>query len=169
MRMALLCDHACYKTAHRLPFNQSPARIADRLHAGFKAIRVSAGNTWSKWTMKDLQPVFVALRSVMALYASNLDCKEDSDSQLYVDTHHIQSNKKPLFFGAVHVKKSYVSYHLMPIYLTPELLVGVSESLRSRMQGKSCFNFSQVDEPLFAELGLLTEASYASYAQQGFV
>lgn len=55
-----------------------------------------------------------------------------------VDTRHIQKNKKPLFFGAVQVKKSYVSYHLMPVYLEPDLLAPSSSELKARMQGKSC-------------------------------
>ncbi len=102
-------------------------------------------------------------------YASELDCKRNDASQLYLDTNHIQKNKKPLFFGAVQVKKSYVSFHLMPVYLKPALLQDISESLKARMQGKSCFNFNKVDERLFTELASLTEASYASYEEQGFV
>jgi hypothetical protein len=65
------------------------------------------------------------------------------------------------FVGAVQVKKNYVSFHLMPIYMFPELLSGLSVSLRKRMQGKSCFNFTSVDETLFAELQQLTHASIA--------
>ena len=105
----------------------------------------------------------------MAPYASKLDCKKNDAAQLYLDTNHIQKDKKPLFFGAVQVKKSYVSFHLMPVYLKPELLQDVSTSLKARMQGKSCFNFNKVDEILFGELASLTEASYASYERQGFV
>lgn len=51
----------------------------------------------------------------------------------------------------------------------PELLEGLSPGLKSRMQGKSCFNFFEVDKPLFKELAALTEAGFASYKEQGFV
>ena len=119
--------------------------------------------------MTDLNAVFAELRRVLAPYASILDCKKDDTSQLYVDTHHIQANKTPLFFGAVQVKKSYVSFHLMPVYLKPDLLQDISTALKARMQGKSCFNFKKVDESLFAELASLTKAGYASYQEQGFV
>jgi hypothetical protein len=40
----------------------------------------------------------------------------------------------------VQIKKNYVIYHLMPVYLNPGLLEGMSPGLRKRMQGKSCFN-----------------------------
>ena len=119
--------------------------------------------------MADLERVFTELRSIMAPYAAKMDAKKDDAAELYVDTKHIQKNKKPLFFGAVQVKKSYVSYHLMPVYTKPELLAGMSSELKSRMQGKSCFNFAEVDKPLFKELAALTKAGYANYKEQGFV
>ena len=59
--------------------------------------------------------------------------------------------------------------HLMPIYLKPDLLASVSPELKSRMQGKSCFNFSAVEPALFKELTALTKAGYASYKEQGLV
>jgi hypothetical protein len=119
--------------------------------------------------MPDLNPVFRELKSIMAPYAKTLDAKKDDESELYLDTKHIQKNKKPLFFGAVQLKKSFVSFHLMPVYLKPELLDGISPELKARMQGKSCFNFTEVDKPLFKQLTTLTKAGLASYKEQGFV
>ena len=119
--------------------------------------------------MKDLTPVFAALRPVLALYADQLDAKKDSGDELYLDTRHLQKNKKPLFFGAVQVKKGFVSFHLMPVYTHPDLLAGVSPELKKRMQGKSCFNFSEVDPPLFQELAALTQRGFARYAELGLL
>lgn len=119
--------------------------------------------------MPDLQPIFAELVSLMRPYAAKLDVKTDTDTELYVDTRHVQKNKKPLFFGAVQLKKSYVSFHLMPLYLEPALLDGISAGLGKRMQGKSCFNFSELDKPLLKELAALTRAGHAYYKAQGFV
>jgi hypothetical protein len=119
--------------------------------------------------MSELDAVFIELRAVLAPFAAKLDAKKDDATELYVDTRHLQKNKKPVFFGAVQVKKSYVSYHLMPVYLRPELLEGLSPELLGRMQGKSCFNFTAVDKPLFKELARLTQAGFASFKEQGFV
>ena len=119
--------------------------------------------------MRDLELVFGELRSIMEPYARQIDAKKDDAAELYLDTRHIQKNRKPLFFGAVQVKKSFVSFHLMPVYLKPELLEGISPALAARMQGKSCFNFTEVDKPLFKELAALTKAAFASYREQGFV
>ena len=119
--------------------------------------------------MADLGKVFADLRAIMAVYAAQLVAQKDDDSELYLDTKYLQKNKKPLFFGAVQVKKTYVSYHLMPVYAKPELLAGLSTELKARMQGKSCFNFTSSDAALIKELEDLTKAAYASYAEQGFV
>lgn len=119
--------------------------------------------------MPGLTTAFTELRSILAPYAAKLDAKKDDATELYLDTRHIQKNKKPLFFAAVQIKKSYVSFHLMPVYLQPALLDGLSTDLKTRMQGKSCFNFTEVDESLFKELALLTAAGYAAYQKQGFV
>lgn len=119
--------------------------------------------------MPELHAVFAALRSIMAPYAATLEAKKDDATQLYLDTRFLQKNKTPLFFGAVQIKKSYVSFHLMPVYAKPELLDGISPALKKRMQGKSCFNFTEIDPPLFTELAALTKAGFASYKAQGFV
>ena len=119
--------------------------------------------------MPKLAEVFADLRAIMAPYAATLDAKKDDETELYVDTRHIQANDKPLFFGAVRIKKTCVSFHLMPVYVKPELLAALSPKLKARMQGKSCFNFTSSDRPLLEELAALTEASYASYKEQGFV
>jgi hypothetical protein len=119
--------------------------------------------------MTDLAPVYAALHKIRVHYAAKLDTKRDDGTELWLDTRHLQKNKKPLFFGAVQIKKSYVSFHLMPVYLTPDLLDSVSPELRYRMQGKSCFNFKDSEPKLFGDLAALTKSAYASYKEQGFV
>ena len=69
----------------------------------------------------------------------------------------------------VQVGKAYVSYHLMGVYGNSKLLAGVSEQLRSRMQGKSCFNFKEVDEVLFEELERLTIESLTEMRKVGYI
>lgn len=118
----------------------------------------------SKWV-----PVFQALRAVLEPYAASLDVKTDDETEWYLNTRHVLKNKQPLFFAAVQIKKAYVSFHLMPVYLQPELLDSISPDLQARMQGKSCFNFKTVDLELLQELTALTRAGYESYQQQGYI
>jgi hypothetical protein len=71
-----------------------------------------------------------------------------------------------MFFGAVMMGKAYASYHLMPLYVCPELVRTISPELKKRMQGKSCFNFREPDPALFAQLGNLTKASLEKYREK---
>ncbi len=68
--------------------------------------------------------------------------------------------------GGVQVKKSYVSYHLMPVYERPELLDDISDELRARLLGKSCFNCKKVDDELFAQLEVLTHRCVSDFEQR---
>lgn len=68
---------------------------------------------------------------------------------------------RPLAVGAVQIKKSYVSFHLIPVYAIPALAKSVSPSLRKRMQGKSCFNFASVEPAHVQELVALTKKGAA--------
>jgi len=119
--------------------------------------------------MDDFDQVFNDLKKIMLPYARKLICKTDSERELYVDTEYFLKNKKPLWFGAVQIKKNYVSYHLMPVYLNPALLEGISSELKKRMQGKSCFNFRTPDHELFEELAALTESGYSDYKRRGYI
>jgi len=65
--------------------------------------------------------------------------------------------------------KAYVSFYLMSVYASPDLLKGMSPELKKRMQGKSCFNFKEVDEKLFKELAQLTRAGAAQFSDGKFI
>lgn len=119
--------------------------------------------------MAPLSLVHAQLRKILEPYAARLDVKHDDATQLYLDTRHRQKNGNPLFFGAVQIRKAYVSYHLMPVYVRPDLLAGISADLKARMHGKSCFNFKVVEPRLFEELAQLTKAGFESYRAQGYL
>ena len=75
--------------------------------------------------------------------------------------------KKELWFGGVQIKKNYVSYHLMPVYMYSDLVKEISPELKKRMQGKSCFNFKQVDKDLFKQLAELTDKCIKTFKHRG--
>jgi len=113
--------------------------------------------------------VFAELRKLLAPLAPPLLVRADTDDNFYLTTPYSEAYKKEVFFGAVQIKKRYVSYHLMPIYWQPSLLDGISDALRRRMQGKSCFNFTRVDPVLTAELADLTNRGFVAYRESGLV
>jgi hypothetical protein len=64
------------------------------------------------------------------------------------------------YIAGIRRGKRYVSYYLMSVYADPKVATSMSPELRRRMQGKSCFNFTHVDEALFAELARITESTF---------
>jgi hypothetical protein len=116
----------------------------------------------------EFAPVFSQLRDILAEYAPRLKIVHDKPDNYYLDTHTIGANKKPIFFGGVRIGKGYVSYYLMPVY-GPQVRDGMSPALKKRMQGKACFNFTEVDPALFRELKQLTERSYQFWRELGWV
>jgi hypothetical protein len=120
-------------------------------------------------TSPNANEVFAELRAILQPYANRLVVAADSSIGYSLDTRHILPNKQPLFFGSAKVQKNYVSFYLMPVYACPDLLDGISEALRKRMQGKSCFNFKHVDPDLFRELTALTRAGFERFHTRGYV
>lgn len=107
------------------------------------------------------QAIFNQLKPILQRHAAGLTVTKDSATDYALDTKSAGPNGKALFFGAVQIKKSYVSFHLMPVYMFPDLLDEATPALRKRMQGKSCFNFKRADPALFDELNALTERGLA--------
>lgn len=107
--------------------------------------------------MSDFDAVFAGLRGIMLAAAGDLAVARDEPGDLVVRTHEADPKTgEPGWFGTVTTKKSYVSYHLIPLYADPALADGLSDALARRRQGKTCFNFKQVDAGLFDELAKLT-------------
>ncbi len=117
----------------------------------------------------DFATVFAKLKAIFKPYAKKMVVVQDTPSCYYLDTRYIMKNKKPLCFGAVRLGKNYVSFYLMSVYACPDLLQAMSPELKKRMQGKSCFNFKEVDEKLFKELDKLTKAGAMKFSSEKFI
>ena len=117
----------------------------------------------------DFDKVFASLKAIFQPYAKKLDVAHDSQTYYLLNTRHIMKNKQPLCFGGVRRCKGYVSVYLMSVYACPDLLRSMSPELKKRMQGKSCFNFKEVDEKLFKELSQLTRAGAARFTDEKFI
>jgi hypothetical protein len=108
-------------------------------------------------------PVFDKLRKILKRHAKGMVVVHDTAESYYLDTKMIGPNRKPIMFGAARLGKAYVSYYLFPVYVFPDLLKGMSPALKKRMQGKSCFNFTKVEEDLFEELAELTKKGLEAF------
>jgi len=115
----------------------------------------------------DFPLVFQHLKKILEPYGAKLTVTADSASAYSVDGPYSEKWQKVIFFGAAQIKKNYVSFYIMPVYMYPDLLKGISPELKKHMQGKSCFNFKQVEPDLFRELTQLTKQGYARCKKDG--
>lgn len=112
----------------------------------------------------DSNKIFEQLKSILKTYENKLVVVHDEPDYYYLG---ILADPKCDYFGMVQIKKNYVSFHLMPVYSFPQLLENISDELKKRMQGKSCFNFKNEDKNLFTELEKLTQSGFEKYRQEG--
>ena len=105
--------------------------------------------------MADFAAVHSRLREILLPYGSEYVITRDDPAGMTLEVPGLEG--KPWgYVAGTRVGKRYVSFYLMPVYATPDLVESMSPELRKRMQGKACFNFTKVDETLFAELEALT-------------
>ena len=114
----------------------------------------------------DFDKTFTQLKKVLEPFAAKLIVAADTPTYYALETPHVMRNKRRLYFAGIKIGKAYVSYHLLPLYMCPEMQAEISEVLKKRMQGKACFNFSQPDEKLFKELGKLTRLGYKRFTSK---
>lgn len=116
----------------------------------------------------DFQSIFDRLKPIYAAYADDCYIVHDMPGNYYLGSHEVRSKDGyRTGFGGVEIRKNYVSAHLMPVYTNPELLDHISDGLRKRMQGKSCFNFKKEDAVLFDELETLVAAGIRQFRDTG--
>jgi hypothetical protein len=103
----------------------------------------------------DFEAVHARLREIILKNRGELAVTKDGPGGVAIEIRGLEG--KPWgYVAGTRLGKSYVSYYLMPVYVSPELAATLSPELRKRMQGKACFNFTRVDEGLLAELDAVT-------------
>jgi hypothetical protein len=114
--------------------------------------------------MLRLDDTFAALRQVLAAHSKRLIVIVDKPGDYQVGSPTMKDRVgRPLYVAGVKTGKNYVSYHLMPVYVRPELLKTLSPRLTKRMQGKSCFNFTTVDADEAKELSAVTKVGISVF------
>ena len=112
----------------------------------------------------DFTETFAALRDVLKKHSRNLLVTADTPTDFTVASRDkTDRTGRPLFIAGVQIRKSYVTYHLLPIYMNPALMKSVPPLLKKRMQGKACFNFSTLDPARVNELSALTKTAIAKF------
>lgn len=116
----------------------------------------------------DITRLFERIREMFRKHEAKAVVMHDEPARYYLGTHELRAKDGyRTWLGGVEIKKNYVSAHLVPVYAHPELLAGTGDSLRKRMQGKSCFNFKKLDEDVLTELETLIDRGVAAFEADG--
>lgn len=113
--------------------------------------------------------IFQQLKKILMNYEPQLSISVSDEMNYSLDAGYSAKYKRNIFFGAVNIKKNYVSFHLMPVYVFPELLINISPGLKKRMQGKSCFNFKKIETSELKELEILTSQGFKAFKKEKLV
>ncbi len=129
------------------------------------------GNTRrsTKGGTKDFGAAMAGFEKILTPYGRTLKLSIWASNGLMVSGTPTKKYPGGMMFAAARPMKNYVSYHLMPIYMNPELQARISPELKVRMQGKACFNFTAPDPALFKELADLTRRGYDGFRKMGYV
>jgi hypothetical protein len=111
----------------------------------------------------EFETIFNLLKKVLVKYENRLTVTIDKADRYNLNAGYSEKYKRDIYFGGVEIKKNYVSFHLMPVYINPKLLNNLSPGLKKRMQGKSCFNFKKADKLPTKELSELTKNAVDFY------
>jgi hypothetical protein len=115
--------------------------------------------------MADFAAVHERLRDILVPYGKEYSITRDEPEGVTLEVPGLEG--KPWgYVAGTRVGKRYVSFYLMPVYASAELSDSVSPALQKRRQGKSCFNFTSVDEPLMAELEGLAAKGIPGFREQ---
>ena len=115
--------------------------------------------------MADFAAVHARLRDILVPYGKEYAITRDDPGGVTLEVPGLEG--KPWgYVAGTRVGKRYVSFYLMPVYASPELNASVSPALQKRRQGKSCFNFTSVDESLMAELEGLAAKGIPAFREQ---
>jgi len=115
------------------------------------------------------QETFNSLKEILKKYEKYLSITSEKKDTYNLNAGYSEKYKREIYFGGVQIKKNYVSFHLMPVYVNPKLLNNLSPELKRRMQGKSCFNFKKIDEKQVKELAKLIKRGYEYYKKAGLL
>ena len=115
------------------------------------------------------ETIFEPLKNIFKQFEKHLIVKFNEPGKYYLFSKKRDAKGREIWFGGVEMKRNYVSFHLIPIYVFPELLDGISPELKKRLTGKSCFGFKTFDVAIFAELESLTNSGFEAFRQKDMI
>ncbi|HNW69397.1 MAG TPA: hypothetical protein PKI01_03270 [Bacteroidales bacterium] len=116
---------------------------------------------------------FDKIKAMFQKYAPPLSVMMDSDERydLYSKKEVTLFGRayKEIYFGSVILKPKYIGFYFMPVYVFPEMLTNVPETLKKLQTGKSCFHIKKYDETVFKNIEKLMKEGFEMYKKHNYV
>jgi hypothetical protein len=141
-----------------MPTKKSAKKIAKK-----PTKKIKTPSSAKRTANPDFQSTFDGLKKILQKHKTKLFVKKDQPGDYVTESLHRLWRGQRMFFAAAIIKKTYVSFHLMALYIKPDLLKTVPPELKRRMQGKACFNFTAPDPKVFAQLATVAQACLDAY------
>lgn len=109
------------KTAKRKPSSAAGRKPAAKETARRKAKK------------SEFDDVYSALLDLLRAYEDRLVLKTANTGYQFLESRLPTYKNRPMFFAAVRAGRSYVSYHLLPLYMDPKMVKIVPPGLKKRM------------------------------------
>jgi hypothetical protein len=122
-------------------------------------------------TFRDLRQVLVqsAARFTVAADSATRFCLEAPVGPATLQAWGGKRKRSTIPVAWIDRGKSYVSFHLMGIDGRDDVVANLSDGLRARMQGRTCFNFVTPDAELFEELQRVTQRTLSGMRTAGYI
>ena len=113
-------------------------------------------------SITQLNAVEVRLRELLAPYEDRLEW-----ATIYgIPTLRRPGAKGHEWFAFVKPATKFVSFYLLPVHEHAALRSSLSPALTKKLTGRSTFNFTAIEEPLFTELAGVIERAFDLYMAQ---
>lgn len=122
----------------------------------------------------DLVEIFQTIRAALQPYATlGFTNRVSSDTvyELWSEKHvEVEGRKRTeLFFASVMIKKGYVGFYYMPVYVEQEIKKVFDPKLLKLLKGKSCFHIKALDDELISLIESAVASGYKLYKEKGWV
>ena len=123
--------------------------------------------------MMEQQDNFEKIKTLFQNYVPPMTVRIDSETRydLYSEkeVELLGRKYKEIYFGSAILKPKYTGLYFMPIYIFPELLKDIPDSLKKIQTGKSCFHIKKSDDELFDNIEKLIKSGFDMYKKHKYV
>jgi hypothetical protein len=124
-------------------------------------------------SQKELAEIYRGLKIILKRYEGPFQPKVDGDSSYdlwsFKDLVIAGRKRKEVFFASIVIRKTYVGFYYMPIYIDVGLKDVFKPELMKLLKGKSCFYIRDLSPDIASQIEEALKIGYELYKERGWV